>query len=121
MGRLWKALEDEVKRRKIHERVVSALVDAAIGLKVKNPTYRNLAGISNQTAKYDLKRLADEGLLVPRGEKKGRYYVAGELVRQLRNETRSKRRITDPFEELEKTNQAKQQELPGFNSTTESL
>ncbi|MSP95682.1 MAG: Fic family protein [Betaproteobacteria bacterium] len=99
MGRLWKALEDEVKRRKIHARVVNALVDAAIGLRVKNPTYRNLAGISNQTAKYDLKRLADEGLLVPKGERKGRYYVAGELVQQLRNETRSKRRVTDPFEE----------------------
>lgn len=121
MGRLWKALEDEVKRRKIHERVVNALADAAIGLRVKNPAYRNLAGISNQTAKYDLKRLADEGLLVPKGEKKGRYYVAGELVQKLRNETRSKSRITDPFEEQEKTNKAKQQELPGFGSTTESL
>ncbi|MFM9971262.1 MAG: Fic family protein [Burkholderiales bacterium] len=99
MGRLWKALEDEVKRRKIHERVVNALADAAIGLRVKNPAYRNLAGISNQTAKVDLKRLADDGLLVPKGEKKGRYYVAGELVKQLRDETRTKSRITDPFEE----------------------
>jgi Fic family protein len=74
MNRLWISLENEVKRRKIHERVVAALVDAALGLKVKNPTYRNQAQVTNQVAKYDLKRLADEGLLIPKGEKKGRYY-----------------------------------------------
>lgn len=104
MGRLWKALEEEAKRRKIHERTLSALADAAIGLKVKNPAYKNQAGISNQTAKYDLKRLADEGLLMPKGEKKGRYYLAGESLQKIRTETRVSEKIPDPFEEIHEGN-----------------
>ena len=84
MAFLWNALEGEAKSRKINERAILALADAAIGLKVKNPTYRNQAEITNQVAKYDLKRLADEGLLVPRGERKGRYYLASNNLLDLR-------------------------------------
>lgn len=104
MSRLWMALEGEAKRRKIHERVVVALADAALGLRVKNPTYRNQAEVSNQVAKYDLKRLADEGLLIPKGEKKGRYYLAGPVLVELRKQTRSAETVNDPFTELAEAN-----------------
>jgi len=114
MGRLWKALDEEAKRRKINERVVVALADACIGLRVKNPTYRNQADVSNQVAKYDLKRLADEGLLVPKGEKKGRYYLAGERLKEIRAQTRVSEAIPDPFKEIEEARQKKQPELPGL-------
>lgn len=113
MGRLWQALEQEAKRRKLHERVLLALADAAIGLRVKNPAYRNQAELSNQVAKNDLKRLSDEGLIVPKGEKKGRYYLASELLKKIRKETSVPEPILDPFEELEKE---KQPELPGLAS-----
>lgn len=114
MGQLWRALEEEVKRRKLNDRVVVALADAAIGFKVKNPGYRNQAEVSNQVAKYDLKRLADEGLLIPKGEKKGRYYLAGEAVKQIRRETRVLQTAADPFIELEEERQKQQAQLPGF-------
>lgn len=115
MGRLWKAVEDEVKKRKIHERVMVALIDAAIGLRVKNPSYRNQAEVTNQVAKYDLKRLADEGLIVPKGEKKGRYYIAGDLLKELRKQTRQRQVIEDPFTAIEKESEKKRApELPGF-------
>jgi Fic family protein len=115
MARLWTATEAEVKRRKINERVVLALVDAAIGLRVKNPTYRNQADITNQVAKYDLKRLADEGLIIPKGEKKGRYYVASDYLLDLRKRTRLTEVIRDPFTELEEeAKQERQPELPGL-------
>ena len=113
MGRLWQSLEQETKRRKLHERVLLALADAAIGLRVKNPAYRNQAEVSNQVAKNDLKRLSDEGLIVPKGEKKGRYYLAGELLKKIRKETRVSEPILDPFEELAKEIQP---ELPGLAS-----
>jgi Fic family protein len=118
MGRLWTALEAEAKKRKLNERMVVALADAAIGLRVKNPTYRNQADISNQAAKNDLKRLADEGLLVPKGEKKGRYYLASKFLLDLRQQTRFKEEIKDPFVEMaeaaEKAARTSQPELPGL-------
>lgn len=97
MARLWTALEAEAKNRKLNERVVTALADAAMGLRVRNPLYRNQAQVSNQVAKYDLKKLADEGLLVPKGEKKGRYYIASKFLLDLRAKTRVTEVIKDPF------------------------
>ena len=89
------------KSRKLNERVVNALADAAIGLQVRNPTYRNQVQVSNQVAKYDLKRLADEGLLIPKGEKRGRHYVASKEILELRDKTRlEKPPQTDPFVEV---------------------
>lgn len=118
MGRLWTALEQEVKKRKLNERMVVALADAAIRLRVKNPTYRNQAEISNQAAKNDLKRLTDEGLLIPKGEKKGRYYLASQFLLDLRQQTRIKEEIKDPFvaydEEQQISAKDKQPELPGL-------
>lgn len=116
MGQLWKALEAETKRRKLHDRVLIALADAAMGLKVKNPAYRNQAEVTNQVAKYDLKRLSDEGLLIPKGEKKGRYYLASELLQKIRKETRISQAIPDPFTELAEENEKREQqpELPGL-------
>jgi len=115
MNRLWKALEEEAKRRKLNERVTIALADAAMGLRVRNPGYRAQTDVSNQVAKYDLKKLADEGLLVPKGEKKGRYYLAGEVVKQIRQKTRSLPRKADPFEDVERARQQRAQpELPGL-------
>ena len=115
MGRLWNALDREAKRRKLNDRVLVALADAAIGLKVKNPGYRNQAEVTNQVAKYDLKKLADEGLLVPKGEKKGRYYLAGETLQKIRKETRLSEIIPDPFQALEEARiKPRQPELPGL-------
>jgi len=101
MRRMWTALEAESKRRKLNDRVLAALSDAAMGLRVKNPTYKNQADVSNQVAKVDLKRLSDEGLLVPKGEKKGRYYLAGEILLAIRKQARITEEISDPFEYVE--------------------
>jgi hypothetical protein len=80
--------------------------------------YRTQTNVSNQVAKYDLKRLADEGLLIPKGEKKGRYYLAGERVLEIRKQTRSgPKGNLDPFEELkEMREKGRQPELPGLAS-----
>ncbi len=97
--RLWDLLEVEVERRNLPERTLYALADAAMGLRVRNATYRPIAGVSDQVAGRDLKALAEAGLLVAQGERRGRHYVAGEPVLRIRAETRENRRIEDPFEE----------------------
>jgi Fic family protein len=50
-ARLWNALEQAAKQHRLNDRVVNALADAAIGLQVKNPTYRKQAEISDQVAR----------------------------------------------------------------------
>jgi Fic family protein len=76
MQRLWEAVEHEVQRLGLPERVVVVLVEAGLGLKARNVTYRKAAEISENLASRDLRQLVDARLLEAKGEKRGRYYVA---------------------------------------------
>ncbi len=60
-------------------------------------TYRTAAEISDPLASRDLRGLVDAGLLVPRGERRGRHYVANEWPRQARDSTRAVTVTTYPF------------------------
>jgi Fic family protein len=94
---IWEMLETEVKKRKIPERTMYALMDAASGLRVRNPVYRSDTEVSYQVAKRDLKILVNEGLLVPKGEKRGRIYLASEYLKDLWEKSKVDRPIVDPF------------------------
>lgn len=100
ISKMWAGLEKETKIRKLNERVIFALADAALGLKVRNPNYRNQVGVSNQIAKNDLKALADANLLIPEGEKRGRYYTAGPVLHDLRKSTKTEWLDSDPFAKI---------------------
>lgn len=100
---LWNALEIEVRDRKLPDRTILALSDAAQGLRVRNATYRPIADITENLASRDLKNLVEQGLLVPRGENRGRFYVASEALASLRAQTRATHRIEDPFEPADPT------------------
>jgi Fic family protein len=106
--RLWVELEKLMEQQRLPERVMSVMFDAAMGLRVRNVTYR--AGleesgdepITEQTASRDLQRLVEAGLLVPSGERRGRFYIAGADVAQIWHQIRSDRdprNDTDPFAE----------------------
>jgi Fic family protein len=111
LAKLWGELEKLVESHKINERSVNALADAAMGYRVKNPTYRQQADVSFQVAKTDLRALVDAQLLVPKGETRARYYVAGEMVLETRKRTRTPRIEIDPFTDLTPHVQTA---LPGF-------
>jgi Fic family protein len=98
MQRLWDELETEVSKRSLPDRAVLALADAAIGLRVRNATYRPVADINDNLASRDLKSLVQHGFLEPRGEKRGRYYVAAGPLRTIRERTRESHKVEDPFE-----------------------
>jgi Fic family protein len=55
--RLWDELEIELDRRGLPDRAITALADAASGLRVRNPIYRVQVGISENLATRDLKML----------------------------------------------------------------
>lgn len=100
---LWGVLEEEASQRGLPIRVVSALYDAAVGLRVRNSTYRTAheTSLSDQVASRDLKALVDAGLLEPTGEKRGRHYTRSDHLAEVYGEIRARRESIaddDPFE-----------------------
>ena len=91
IARLWSDLEEELKKRGLPERMLSALYDAAIGFKVRTARYCVDEKISPQVASKDLRTLVQFGLLMPKGEKKGRIYLASPSLIQIRDNTREQR------------------------------
>ena len=94
--RIYEELLNLVENSGFPERTVMALVQAAFG-RVRNSSYRVSADVSNNLASRDLKILADAGLLIPDGEKRGRFYVAGPRVAEIRRRFRLPRAVDDPF------------------------
>jgi Fic family protein len=108
-SRLWDELEQIVQSRNLHERMIMALFDAAMGYRVRNNSYRVAAEISLNLASRDLKALADMGLLIPIGEARGRYYSGSEEIKKIRQNLREPRIDEDPFS-IEQTH------LPGIDT-----
>jgi len=103
---LWNRCLVLAERNGLPERCAAALMDAAYGLRIRRGGYRasvtaaNGEEISQQTATRDLQAMADRSLLEPRGERRSRYYLAGNQPAALRQRIRSERppRATeDPF------------------------
>jgi Fic family protein len=97
LERICQLIEQELKSRGLHERMLMALADAAMGYRVRNATYRHSADVSDEVATKDLQLLAKEGLLIPKGERRGRTYAAGPWLNQIRAESQEPMIITDPF------------------------
>ncbi len=111
VGSLWENLELLTKTRRIPNRTIGALMDAATGRRVRNPVYRRESEISAQIAKRDLKILVSEGFLMAKGEKRGRYYVASDFLKGLYEQARVARDIHDPFEAVEAEQRSAQIDL----------
>jgi Fic family protein len=98
---MWSRLNDLTQEARLPERTLAALLDATIGLKVRNASYRALLeswdeGISNQVATTDLRAMVEAGFLQQEGKKRGTYYVAGAPLREIRSELRAARQRIDP-------------------------
>lgn len=84
---LWVECSELAHRRRVPERAVAALMDAALGLRIRNASYRTAVelshgdAISELTATRDLKALVEAGLLEAVGERRARHYRASGEVR----------------------------------------
>lgn len=103
---LWNACVALTERSGLPERCAAALVDTAYGLRIRRGSYRaaseEMTGeeISDQSATRDLKAMVGLGLLEAVGERRARYYLAGEDAKRLREAIRAKRppqEADDPF------------------------
>lgn len=96
--RIWAALEGVTERLNLPERVMTALYDATTGYRIRRSSYARDADLEPGTAARDLRILVKAGLLVPKGETRGRFYVAGEELRSLRAEVaRGRRPVIAPY------------------------
>jgi Fic family protein len=82
-GRIWQQVERLREAARLPERATAALFDAAIGLRVRNASYRAVLHgwgerISNQLATNDLRAMVKAGLLVMQGRNRGASYLAAE-------------------------------------------
>ena len=99
LARVYEDLADLVKTRRLPERTVMALLQAAFGIKLRNASYRVSAELPKHLASRDLKALVEADLLVPQGERRGRFYDAAPIVADLRERARLPRKTADPFAE----------------------
>lgn len=105
--RLWVECSALAREHRLPERAIGGMMDAAIGLRVRNASYRATLeataaeAVADLTATRDLKALVAAGIVDPVGERRGRYYVASDLLRgrwtMIRND-RLPRDESDPFE-----------------------
>ncbi|MDE2735643.1 MAG: hypothetical protein OXI72_14690 [Gemmatimonadota bacterium] len=99
MERLYAELSDLVIANGLPDRMALALIQAAFGTRVRNSSYRVSADVSKNLASRDLKVLVDAGLLVPEGERRGRFYSAAPIVAEIRQKLRLPKKVNDPFAE----------------------
>jgi Fic family protein len=96
------ALDHLIAETALPTRVADELFDACLGFRLRRSTYVKRAGIQQRTATRDLARLVDLELLSPRGETRGRHYVAGPQLEDLRAAAVAPPRpVTDPYPGLD--------------------
>jgi hypothetical protein len=77
--------------------VLPSLADATLGFRVTNFRYRKVAEVSENLASRDLKVLVNQKLLVPKGERRGRYYERSILLKGFLDNSKESSAIPDPF------------------------
>ncbi len=97
IGRAYIEISALVAERGLPTRTETALIDAAFGYRVRNHHYRQEHELSEVVASRDLRKLSEEGLLAPVGEKRGRFYRATDILKEIRERTRSRNRPENPY------------------------
>ena len=94
----WSELDALVTEHGLPERTMDAMFDAVLGYRVRRGGYLKRAQVTEQTATRDLSALTSAGILIARGNGRGRHYTAGEPLRQIRDRRRAERQpLRDPY------------------------
>jgi Fic family protein len=102
--RLYSRCAELAARHRLPDRCAAGLSEVALGLRLRRNSYmavvRTSTGeeIADLTASRDLQAMARAGLLTPRGETRGRYYVAAEPTLSLQQEIRASRPGRDKYD-----------------------
>lgn len=112
-GAVFNGVENIIKREGLYERMTIPLFSSSLGIKVTNARYQKETEVSSYVAGRDLRILTDSGILVPHGEKRGRYYTAGTELIEARAKARLSRVVSDPYE-LPEVSSNSDLRLPGL-------
>jgi len=105
--RIWLDCAKLAETHGLPERSAAGLMDLTFGLRIRRGTYRSSVEaafgeeISDLKASRDLKAMVDSELVEAVGERRGRYYLAGEPLIDLRRKVRAERperSHDDPFQ-----------------------
>ena len=104
---MWSVAERLANERRLPERTIGPIAEAAYGLRIKRKTYLRSVEITSGeeiadlTASRDLRALVTAGLLIPFGDTRARYYLGSESLRSEWDRIRSQwprgREADDPF------------------------
>jgi Fic family protein len=96
----WEAVEALAVAKGAPERSIPALFNASMGFRIRNATYRVHSEVSDLVASRDLRALVERGLLEPKGERRGRFYVRSTALVEIDlrvRATRPAKGAEDPF------------------------
>jgi Fic family protein len=94
----WTDLDRLLSEHDLPERMMEAMFDAVLGYRVRRAGYLKRAEVTEQTATRDLAALASAGILAAYGNGRGRYYAAGEPLKQIQERRRATRKpLRDPY------------------------
>jgi Fic family protein len=96
-GAIWTQLEAICTEKRLPPRMLGALFDATVGMRVRNASYRTAVKIggeeiTNQGATDDLRAMVDAGLLQRFGARRGTYYRAGQRLTAIWEDVRKSRK-----------------------------
>ncbi len=98
----YEKIYEDVKRlleqHRLPERAISTLMDASIGLRIRAGRYREENDISDVVASRDLRKMSDIELLVPHGERRGRFYLGAKILRKIAANHKVSGRAADPYD-----------------------
>ena len=96
-GAIWTQLEVISAEKRLPPRMLGALFDATVGMRVRNASYRTAVKIggeeiTNQGATDDLRAMVDAELLQRFGARRGTYYRAGQRLTAIWEDVRKSRK-----------------------------
>lgn len=98
---IWHEFDRLTAEHHLPERVTGLLYEAVLGYRLRRGGYVKMSGVEERTASRDLAQLVGVGLLRAVGERRGRYYVAGPVINDVRERCRNSRRpLVDPYPHL---------------------
>jgi Fic family protein len=97
-GQTWGELEMLAAAHGLQERSLDAMYDAVLGYRTRRSAYAKRAEVTEQSATRDLAALTAAGILTAHGTGRGRYYVAGPVLREIGDRRRAARKpVRDPY------------------------
>ena len=104
VGRAGAEIAKLMKSHGLNERMETSLLNATFGYEVRSATYQKDNDVSDVVASRDLRRLCELGMLLPVGEKRGRFYVAGDTLKEIFSRVSEDTKARDPYEIVKQNN-----------------